>query len=79
MIDQIVKEDTHAYTFLYKFLSYAPYLSDRKQVEELTDKDLEVCKYIYRYNIDTDIPSLRSSFNLTKLIRCTPKERNEVL
>lgn len=79
MIDQIVKEDAHAYTFLYKFLSYAPYLSDRKQVEELTDKDLEVCKYIYRYNIDTDIPSLRSSFNLTKLIRCTPKERNEVL
>ena len=79
MMDQIVKEDTYAYTFLYKFLSYAPYLSDRKQVEELTDEDLEICQYIYRYNIDTDIPSLKSSFNLTKLIRCTSQERNDIL
>ncbi len=79
MIDQIIKEDTHAYTFLYKFLSYAWYLSDRKQVDELTDKDLEICKYIYRYKIDTDIPSLKSSFDLTKLIRCTSQERNEIL
>lgn len=79
MIDQIVKEDTHVYTFLYKFLSYAPYLSDRRQVNELTDKDLEICRCIYRYNIDTDIPSLKSSFDLTKLIRCTSQERNEIL
>jgi len=79
MIDQIIKEDTYAYTFLYKFLSYAQYLSDRRQVEELTDKDLEICKYIYRYNIDTDIPSLKSSFDLTKLIRCTAQKRNEIL
>lgn len=82
MLDQLTKEDNYRYTFLYKFLTYAPFLSivdQVKKVPELTAEDIEICKKIYEYNIDTDPIMRNNSFNLDKLIRIKYNQWSETI